>query len=110
LEITNLLERALNIRAQYHKVLAANIANIDTPGYREKDIDFKAELGRSSEGLSTIDVKEKIESEGNMDGNSVNMENQIIKLTENTMMFNSLVQLVNKRFSMMKYIINGGGR
>jgi len=51
---------------------------------------------------------DKPESEGSMDGNSVNMENQIVRLTENTMMFNSFVQLINKRFSMMKYTINGG--
>ena len=44
LEIMGLLEKALDIRAFYHRILASNIANVETPGYKEKDIDFRKEL------------------------------------------------------------------
>jgi flagellar basal-body rod protein FlgB len=112
MEITGLLEKALNVRAFYHKVLAGNIANIETPGYKEKDIDFRAELDKSldstTSGTSNVHVIEKADMSASMDGNSVVMEDQIMKLTENTMMFNSFVQLINKKFSMMRYVINGG--
>ena len=111
MEISALLEKALNIRGLYHKILASNIANIETPGYKEKDIDFKAELERSVRGgIGEIEVREKRDPGGidGIDGNSVNMEDQIVKLTENTMMFNAFVQLINKKFSMMKYVINDG--
>ena len=40
--------------------------------------------------------------------NSVNMEDQIVKLTENNMMYDAFVQLINKKFSMLKYVINEG--
>jgi flagellar basal-body rod protein FlgB len=113
MEISGLLEKALNIRGFYHKVLASNIANVETPGYKEKDIDFNAELQRSAgNGPASIEVHEKSDPGGidGIDGNSVNMEDQIVKLTENTMMFNAFVQLVNKKFSMMRYVINEGRR
>lgn len=46
MEVTAILEKALNIRAQYHKVLSGNIANVETPNYKEKDIDFQAEISK----------------------------------------------------------------
>jgi flagellar basal-body rod protein FlgB len=113
MEISGLLEKALNIRGFYHKVLASNIANVETPGYKEKDIDFSAELRRSAgDGPAGIEVHEKSDPGGidGIDGNSVNTEDQIVKLTENTMMFNAFVQLINKKFSMMRYVINEGRR
>jgi flagellar basal-body rod protein FlgB len=113
MEAINLLEKALNIRGYYHKVIASNIANIETPGYKEKDIDFQAELRRSMDGSAAeITIMEKSNPLGKdgIDGNSVNMEDQVVKLSENTMMFSAFVQLINKKFSMMKYAISGSGR
>jgi flagellar basal-body rod protein FlgB len=106
-----LLEKALNIRAFYQKVLASNVANVETPGYREKRVDFLKELDRSGAGnSSSVEVVEAESPEGanTVDGNSVNMEDQIVKMTENTLMYNSFVQLIGKKFSMMKYVINEG--
>jgi flagellar basal-body rod protein FlgB len=105
------LEKALNIRAFYQKVLASNVANVETPGYREKRVDFLAELGKSGTGdSSTVKVIEAEPPEGAnaVDGNSVNMEDQIVKMTENGLMYNAFVQLIGKKFSMMKYVINEG--
>ena len=113
MEIIGLLEKALDIRAAYQRVLASNIANVETPGYKEKEIDFRAELERSMKGgQASLTVKEKDDPDGvtSLDGNTVNMENQIVKLTENTLMFNALVQSISKRFSRMLYAINEGRR
>jgi flagellar basal-body rod protein FlgB len=113
MEVTDLIEKALNIRGFYHKVIASNIANVETPGFKEKDIDFQAELRRSMSGNSaSIEVTEKTNPSGidGIDGNSVNMEDQVVKMSENTMMFNAFVQLINKKYSMMKYAISSGGR
>lgn len=112
MEIVGLLEKALNVRAFYHKILAANMANVETPGYKEKDIEFEAELDRSLGSTRDIEVREKADAGGAtaIDGNTVNMENQIVKLTENTVMFHAFVQLINKKFSMMRYVINEGRR
>lgn len=112
MEVTHLLERALNIRAQYHKVLSGNIANVETPNYKEKDIDFRTEIQRSMAGPNTVEIRESTEGDviGSIDGNTVNMENQIVKMTENHMLFTSLVQVLSKKFSMMRYVINEGRR
>jgi len=112
MEVTNLLERALNIRAQYHKVLSGNIANVETPNYKEKDIDFQSEIQRNIGSQNNVDIRESTEGDviGSIDGNTVNMENQIVKMTENHMLFTSLVQVISKKFSMMRYVINEGRR
>jgi flagellar basal-body rod protein FlgB len=112
MEVTNLLERALNIRAHYHKILSGNIANVETPNYKEKDIDFQSEIQRNIDSPNNVEVKESTDGDviGSLDGNTVNMENQIIKMTENHMIFTSLVQVMSKKFSMMRYIINEGRR
>jgi flagellar basal-body rod protein FlgB len=115
MNMTNLIERALNIRSQYHRVISGNIANVDTPGYREKDVDFREELDRQIDsGLTTltkgaVEIKEgSNDGLSSIDGNTVNMENQMVKLTENQLMFHALVQVTAKRFSMMKYLIREG--
>ena len=113
LEVIDLIEKALDIRAFYHRVLASNIANVETPGYKEKDIDFRKELDSSTREPAHIEVKVKETIDGGIaaiDGNTVNMEDQIVKMTENTLMFNSLVQMINKKFTMIRYAINEGRR
>ncbi|OPY83723.1 MAG: Flagellar basal body rod protein FlgB [Syntrophorhabdus sp. PtaU1.Bin153] len=109
----DVVEKALDLRARYHKVLAGNIANVETPNYKEKDIDFQKEMGRNvGGGLTSVEIKESTDGDviGSIDGNTVNMENQIVKLTENSMFFTSLVQVIGKKLSMMKYAISEGKR
>ncbi len=112
MEVTNLLERALNIRAQYHKILSGNIANVETPNYKEKDIDFQAEIQRNIGSPNNVEIRESNDGDviGSIDGNTVNMENQVVKMTENHMLFTSLVQVISKKFSMMRYVISEGRR
>jgi flagellar basal body rod protein FlgB len=42
--IMNLLEKVLDVTSQRHKLVVANMANVDTPGYHTKDLDFRSEL------------------------------------------------------------------
>jgi flagellar basal-body rod protein FlgB len=113
MDMTGLIEKALNIRTSYHKVISGNIANVETPGYKEKNMDFKKEIDRAIQsGMngSNIELTEKTENDGlsSIDGNTVNVEDQIVKLTENQVMFHSLIQIAAKRFSMMKFLIREG--
>jgi flagellar basal-body rod protein FlgB len=112
MSVINLIERALTIRSAYHKVLAGNITNADTPNYKEKDIDFFEEIQKKTISQKDIEVKDKTGNEGagGGDGNTVDFENQMVKMTENSMMYNSLVQVITKKFSMMRYVINEGRR
>ena len=110
MEVIGFVEKALNIRSQYHKVLAGNIANVDTPNYKEKDINFSKELESNIRRAQDIKVSEKTEQEGagSIDGNTVNMENQMVKVTENSLFFNALIHVVSKKLSAMRYAINEG--
>jgi len=113
METVNLIEKALNIRSFYHKIIAGNIANVETPNYKEKDIDFREELGRQMTGSRDVAVKERHNEENDSnsaDGNTVNIENQMVKLTENSMMYSALIHVVTKKFSLMRYLINEGRR
>ena len=112
MDVVNLVEKALNVRSFYHKILSGNIANVETPNYKEKDIDFLTEIQKQMAGSSNIEVKEKTEDDGmnSIDGNTVNMEKQMVKMTENSMVYNSLIQVITKKFSMMRYMINEGKR
>jgi len=120
MEIVDLIGKALGVRAFYHKVVSGNIANTETPGYKEKDVDFRRELDKQ---LSAATVKKRADSAdyavtenpGNdglakIDGNTVDLECQTVKLTENQLMYHALVQIAAKRFSLMRYLIGEGKR
>jgi flagellar basal-body rod protein FlgB len=118
MDIIDIIGKALDIRTSCHKVISGNIANVETPGYKEKNVDFKKEIdrvihdGTSSLIGSNVEVTENTENDGlsSIDGNTVNVENEIVKLTENQVMYHSLVQVAAKRFSMMKFLISEGKR
>ena len=42
------LERFLDVASQRHKLVVSNMANVDTPGYHTKDLDFRSELTRAA--------------------------------------------------------------
>lgn len=109
----SLIERALNLRAFYHRIIAGNIANANTPNYKRKEIDFASEINREIKRLKEVKVIEENEGREGIippDGNTVDLEKETVNLTENTLMYNALVQVLVKRFSMMRYIINEGKR
>lgn len=119
MQIVDLIGKALSVRAFYHKVVSANIANSQTPGYKGKTVDFKSELDKragstnpTSKGGPDFTITEIDTPDGYMrlDGNTVELENETVKLTENQLMYQALVQLASKRFSMMKYVIGEGKR
>jgi len=109
--LIDLIGKALSIRTVYNKVIAGNIANVDTPGYKEKDIDFRKQLERQMGHSGTVAIEESSQDSlgfAALDENTVNMETQVMKLTENSMYYDALVQALSKKFSLMRYVINGG--
>ena len=109
--IIDLVGRALGIRSAYNKVIAANISNADTPGFKEKDIDFRKELDRQMTHSGPVVAEENEDDTlgfSSLDKNTVVMEKQVMKLTENSLYYDALVQALSKKFTLMRYIINGG--
>ncbi|HEX8947581.1 MAG TPA: flagellar basal body protein [Dissulfurispiraceae bacterium] len=97
------LEKMLDISAFRQKLLTSNIANADTPGYRAKDISFQGELDKAVEGThSGYDIYEPATTMSNRDGNNVNLDIEMAKVAENTLIYNAATQLMSMKMRMMK--------
>jgi flagellar basal-body rod protein FlgB len=108
--------KALTLHQRRHQVLASNLANVETPGFRAKEMDFKAALrdafaepgeqtGQSSNAISA--VIEDPEGPMRSDGNSVDVDLQMAKLASNSSRFNTLAKVLGKRFALLRQAIDG---
>ena len=121
--VTQGLSAALDLYQARHQVLAENIANSETPGYRARDLDFADELAAAltpadpaSPGdaasvaptvphvTPTIDRKATIKP----DGNSVALDTQMGRLSENAFKIQALTQILSSRYQGLKRVIDGG--
>ena len=101
------LENLLTLTSQRQRVLSANIANLDTPGFRAKDISFAEELGSNLETTGRIvDVNSKEKP----DGNNVDIDRELTEITKNGLQYVTLVQYLNQRIKTLRAAIVEGGR
>ncbi len=122
------LERTISISQKRHAVVASNISNIDTPGYRPKDIDFKAALNRVLESGQELDLArtnpghidfkrsaaagaEVIEEKGEWNGyNWLNIDREMTKLTQNNLIYRTSVETLLRKMAILREVISQGGR
>ncbi|CAB3694518.1 MAG: flagellar basal body rod protein FlgB [Achromobacter pulmonis] len=121
-------QQSLALRAQRQEVLSSNIANADTPNYKARDFDFKAAMQNAIEGsmrlpdtsltlTSARHIPAKAVSEGptqmlyrlpyqpSLDGNTVDMDVERVQFADNTLHYQSTMQLLSGRIrSMMSAI------
>jgi flagellar basal-body rod protein FlgB len=100
------LERYLDTLAARQRVVASNIANADTPGYKTKDLDFAAELQRAS-GLSPV-ASEVAGLQVKNDGNNVSLDREARLLGENALRFNVTTNLLRSQLRMVRAAIQEG--
>ena len=120
-EIVHNLLRTAQFR---QKVLSSNIANADTPGYRSKDIaDFSSMLGAESARLQMAATDPgHIAPKGNEpgaaalkvqdiepweDGNNVELDVEVSKMTENSLMYETGVRLISKQIAQFNQAVKG---
>ena len=105
------LESYLSLTSQRATVVASNMANIDTPGYRTKDIDFQHELVRAMSapdgGSSTVTVRNVQGLLERPDGNNVDVDKQSLELSETQLQYQMGSQLIKDRFHQLLTAING---
>lgn len=89
------------------KLVASNIANADTPGYKTKDIDFQQEFMSmvNGEQPQTIDAEGLV---AKPDGNNVSVDREARMLAENAMRFNVASSLLRGQINSIKEAITGG--
>lgn len=105
--ITDQLERYMDLLSARQKLVASNIANADTPGYKDKDIDFQFEFLSMAQG-GKPNVVETPGLAVRNDGNNVNMDREARLLAENALRFNFASVLMKSQLKLMTDAIEEG--
>jgi flagellar basal-body rod protein FlgB len=101
------IERYMNLVSARQKLVASNIANADTPGYKTKDIDFQSEL-ESQIGNLEPTVTEVSGLKTKNDGNNVDMDRESRLLAENALRFAVATNLARSELQTLKSAIEEG--
>lgn len=121
------LEKSLSLRTQKLKVISANIANAETPGYSRLKMDFGESLSRAAGGAGSGQTATHprhfgFQGEGSIgevhaevyrepaqnvigDGNNVVLEQEMKDLSENQIRYEAAIRMLTKKFSMLKSVI-----
>jgi len=103
------LARYLDVLALRQGLASQNVANIDTPGYRTKDIDFRRELRKATnrEQLSPVvqDVPGLLQRP---DGNNVSLDREGLLMAETQLQFRTGVELLRSEFRRIQSAIQEG--
>jgi flagellar basal-body rod protein FlgB len=119
--------KALNVRSQKMEVIAGNLANANTPGYKAKDINFKQAMESVSAGQSTrgdkthykhYDIGQSMQSRlvqyrsvqqpDTGDGNTVDAQVERNHFLDNGMRYQASLQFLSGKFKGMKKALSGG--
>ena len=101
---------ALDLIAEKHKALASNLANMDTPNYRRKDISFSQYLGAASGSLETALSMKMGPSPVTLQASDekVNPTTELAEMQKNALMFTVASRRMTSLITEMKTVINMG--
>ncbi len=123
------LSGVLDLRMMRHNLLISNLTNMDTPGYKARDVDFAGELRKRIGSTSPVELKTTSPNhfpaanslkgpvpkvimvpggEGRLDGNTVELDREMAKISENQTSYVSLLEIIKRRMSLIKFAIQGG--
>jgi len=125
-----LLSKVLDLRAEKAQVISSNIANAETPGYSPSVFNFEQDLRNAVQGSNPVNlatsnknhfslnsenfnsvtgkITKTADGSGPGDGNDVSVEQEMISLSENEILYETSAQLLKKRIGLLKYVISGG--
>ena len=126
-EVSGKLFEQLNFRGERQKVISSNIANVNTPEYKTKDLVFSEELKeqnilklkrttnnhmqnldyRSSSNPRLIDVPNLIEQN---DGNNVNLDSQMSEISKNKIMFDAIQSSIKRDSKLFRSVIESSAK
>jgi flagellar basal-body rod protein FlgB len=102
----------LDLAAFRQRLIASNLANVDTPGYRTRDIDFEAEMRRAEDRLGLEGLRPRVlEVQGLIerpDGNNVNLERESLLLARTQLQFRLGVELLRQEFQRISAAVKEG--
>ncbi len=114
-ESLNYQAKAMELRTARQELLAANVVNADTPGYRAVDADFSAALARATgadapAGPARIrkeEVRELPIAQGARDGNGVDLDAERARFAENAIRYEAAVKTLNHQVKSLLTVISG---
>lgn len=105
----------MTFHRERHTVLAGNLANLDTPGFRPRDLEFKERFDRvvADGGVQRsmsfeTETLTRDDEVPDADGNSVSLEGQMAHMDENNLQYRSIAELLSRRIGLLRYAANDG--
>lgn len=106
------LGQLLDVAGLRQRVVAGNMANANTPGFKRMEVRFEDALaeaiqsGRSGAAVEA-EVVEDTESPAGPDGNNVALESELVDLNKNTLLYQTLAQVATTKASLLRSAISG---
>lgn len=118
----NVLDKAADAAWLRNDAIANNIANVDTPGYKRKDVAFESELQKAMGNsrykstdekvntITSIELKPQVYTDYagysyRLDGNNVDIETENVMLAENQLKYQGLMKSVTKEFQNLQSVM-----
>jgi len=115
-----LLDKALGLRSRRQEIIAGNLANIDTPNYSRKELDFEATLASylTTRGAGQLAQTDPRHLGGGGDWGQtledtdadVDIDREMVRLTQNTLQYQATVQMLIRKLDSLKTALDGGGK
>lgn len=105
------LARMLDAASLRHRAISQNIANVNTPGYRRKEVEFEEALAERLRSGSAEPIKPKVvevpSPAQRPDGNGVTLEQEMMDLNKNALLHNAATQLLASQLAKLRSAITG---
>lgn len=110
------LQNALGKTTERHALLSNNLANVNTPGFKRKDVDFgvilQQELTPAKERMEAFRQQQaqaaSDQTSIRLDGNNVDMEHEVMSIAETDLRYEALTDMTSNYFSQIKSAIREG--
>lgn len=130
------LEASLDVRLARQNVLAGNLANVDTPGYLPRELDFEAAMAAAREPSAVTAptapsapvveghlpvavsgpadtspgafVKVAEGQRGGLDGNGVDLDKTMVELSRNALLYGAAAKATSKKLAILRYVATDG--
>lgn len=120
-DTTRLLEKCLAWQSRRQEIIAGNIANLDTPGYRRKEMNFQEILHRQLQGGPEVrlasshpaHVRERPPGAAGLvrdTEEAVDLDQEMVQMAENQLSYQASVQMVIKKLDQLRTVVEGDRR
>ena len=108
----DLLASVLDASAVRHRVIANNVANVNTPGYKRLDVNFETELAKvlangGDVKTATPVIAEDATAPARQDGNTVDIDREMGQLAKNSSLYQAASTILATRLAMLRSAISG---